>query len=41
VHVSDLLLPEGVTAVSHEDPVIVTVVVKGGGTEAAEGDAKK
>ncbi len=39
VHVSDLKLPAGVTPVSHEDPAVVTVIVKGGG--ASEGEEKK
>jgi len=40
IHVSDIALPEGVTPVSHENPVVVTVVVKGGGA-AAEGEEQK
>jgi len=40
IHVNDLALPKGVTPVSHENPAIVTVVVKGGGA-AAEGEEKK
>jgi large subunit ribosomal protein L25 len=36
VHASNIVLPAGVTTVSQEDPVIVTVVVKGGGSDAAD-----
>ena len=39
VHVNDLVLPAGVTAVSQENPVVVTVTVKGGGKEAGEAAA--
>jgi large subunit ribosomal protein L25 len=35
IHLSDLLLPDGVSAVSHEDPVVVTVTVPRGMEEAA------
>ncbi|MCE2680136.1 MAG: 50S ribosomal protein L25/general stress protein Ctc [Burkholderiales bacterium] len=36
IHASNIVLPAGVTTVSQEDPVIVTVVVKGGGAETTE-----
>jgi len=39
VHVNDIPLPKGVTPVSHENPVVVTVIVKGGAA-AAEGEEK-
>ena len=41
IHVSQLKLPKGVKAVQHgaEDPIVVGVVGKGGGEEAAEGEA--
>lgn len=35
IHLSDLKLPQGVTAVSHENPVVVTVVVPRGMEEPA------
>ena len=41
IHLSQLVLPNGVKVVSHtnDDPVVVGVVSKGGSTEAAEGEA--
>ncbi len=41
LHVSQLKLPKGVKAVLHgsDDPIVVGIVGKGGGDEAAEGEA--
>ena len=41
IHVSQLVLPNGVKPVLHtaDDPVVVGVVAKGGAVEAAEGEA--
>ncbi|MBS1191064.1 MAG: ribosomal protein L25/ral stress protein Ctc [Rhodocyclaceae bacterium] len=41
IHVSGLKLPKGVKAVVHgEDPIVVTIVGKGGATEAEEGEGE-